>query len=258
MYHGRVRVSSEQALELFNICDYYQVDTLREACARIIVNGLTADKVGALLSTVGQPLLIDRIQRWIFQQAETCLSSTSFLIQMTPQHLASLLRSDELGASEISIWHALLNWAKLRSTPPSTSSSVTTSGSTGLLDGYSRSELKSKLEPLLPMVRLPLMSVDDIMNIVKPTELLAPDTILDALSYHLVTDPSERPRGAPAQRIGVEECVSRGGTPNTTSGGWGYRYITLSSLSLLLIHILLTIVAPPMLFKCERVNVSSY
>jgi hypothetical protein len=30
MYTGRARVSPEQAIELFNMCDYYQVDTLRE------------------------------------------------------------------------------------------------------------------------------------------------------------------------------------------------------------------------------------
>jgi hypothetical protein len=208
------------------------------------VSGLTPDKVGALLTSARQDSLAERIQRWIFSQAEQCLASSSFLIQMPAEQLSQLLRSDEMGASETSIWHAIMAWAKLRLTAVPLTGNNTSGLSAAAIadrtpDGYSRSELKAKLAPLLPMVRLALMSVDDLINIVKPSELIPPDQLLDALAWHLVTEPSERPRtGAPAQRIGVEECVSRGGTPNTSSGGWGYRYCIFSHLQSLMMKVI--------------------
>lgn len=66
-----------------------------------------------------------------------------------------LISRDSFCASEIDIFKALRRWANYN--------------------------VGIDPAPILDMLRLPLMSMQDLLNVVRPTGLLSPDAILDAI-----------------------------------------------------------------------------
>lgn len=98
---------------------------------------------------------------------------------------------------------------------------------------YDIDELRQVSASLLPHFRLSLLSVDELMNAVRPADLIPAATLLEAVAYLLEkpsviplssssTPSSTRPFPISVARKGIEEMVSRGGSLNTSSGGWGY------------------------------------
>lgn len=75
--------------------------------------------------------------------------------------LKSMIRRDSFCAPEVDIFRAILDW---------TNHNIPDDG-----------DRKDELEEILQEIRLPLIALPDLLNIVRPSNLMSPDSILDAI-----------------------------------------------------------------------------
>nr|CAD7585955.1 unnamed protein product [Timema genevievae] len=101
----------------------------------------------------------------------------SFL-QLSPYAVKELLSRDSFYAQEVEIFRAVCQW-------------VTASPD---LESASR---------MMSVVRLPLMSLSDLLTVVRPTELVSPDTILDAIQEQIQSRNSDLRYRVPEENVAL-------------------------------------------------------
>ncbi|KAG0439705.1 hypothetical protein HPB47_016556, partial [Ixodes persulcatus] len=147
-------------------CFLEQVLGVRNVCR--IYDRACLYQLGALAQACR--LFVDR-------HAMAILNSDSFL-NLSPVVLREMIGRDSFFAPEVDIFRAVCSWAAHN---PS-----------------------SDPKPILEMVRLPLLTVPELLNVVRPTDLVGPDCILDAIQLCTETRDADRPyRGSllPAENV---------------------------------------------------------
>lgn len=79
--------------------------------------------------------------------------------------LRELLQRDTFYAPEVEIFRAVWKWAKANP--------------------------ECDIQGILQVVRLPLMSIEELLNVVRPANLVSPETILDAIQAKIQAKDSE-------------------------------------------------------------------
>lgn len=113
---GRMRPSPlEEAMELYQIGRFLELDILSQGCEDLILEWLTHESLSTVLRWGSQP----HGSAWVHRQALHYLreefqtiSSSLVLYQLDHSHLAHVLQSHFLQASELEVLQAVLKWGE--------------------------------------------------------------------------------------------------------------------------------------------------
>uniref|UniRef100_A0A1E1XGJ9 BTB/POZ domain-containing protein 9 n=1 Tax=Amblyomma aureolatum TaxID=187763 RepID=A0A1E1XGJ9_9ACAR len=106
-------------------------------------------------------------RRFADRHAPAILQSDAFL-QLSPSVLEEMIGRDSFFAPEVDIFRAVCSWA-------------------------SHNPNVQEPRPILDKVRLPLLTVQELLNVVRPTGLVCPNTLLDAIKLRTETRDADRP-----------------------------------------------------------------
>lgn len=95
--------------------------------------------------------------------------------------LKDLIQRDSFYAPEVEIFQAVVEWVRANQSDSIDTNSVYSSQD-GSEDSAESALLTEASSAVLSAVRLPLMNLMDLLTVVRPTNLIPPDTILDAIA----------------------------------------------------------------------------
>lgn len=210
---GRVRPSPlEEAMELYQIGRFLELDILSQGCEDLILEYLTLESLPTVLKWGSQP----HGSAWVHRQALHYLreefqpvASSSILHQLDHVHLANVLQSHFLQASELEILQAVLKWGeqelvrRMEDREPNllshTVHSVTRKGLKKR--DLSDIELREILSELLPLVRMD--------HILPPNS----EALAQAIRRGLVSTPPSHMIGDERENLRMNAWI-RGGKKN--------------------------------------------
>lgn len=183
IYTGQLQLSGlkeDVVLEVLELSHLYGFLELEAGVSRFLEQVLGVRNVcriydRACLYQLGA--LAQACRLFVDRHAMAILNSDSFL-NLSPVVLREMIGRDSFFAPEVDIFRAVCSWAAHN---PS-----------------------SDPKPILEMVRLPLLTVPELLNVVRPTDLVGPDCILDAIQLCTETRDADRPyRGSllPAENV---------------------------------------------------------
>ena len=133
--------------------------------------------------------IVEKSMKIISKNCEKIFKSDDFL-NLDEEILISILKSSEIDIDEISIFNGILRWAKNE-------------------QKKNQKLLSEILKNLILLIRLPLISSEDLIKIIKPTNLFPFDSYLEALESHVAPED--------VKQIGIQ-FKSRGS--NSTTFKW--------------------------------------
>ncbi|XP_041107016.1 BTB/POZ domain-containing protein 9-like isoform X2 [Polyodon spathula] len=160
IYTGCVSMSSESEevlLDFLSLAHRYGFEQLEDSTSeylRTILNTQNVCLIFDVASLYSLGKLSTTCCTYIDRNATDVLASEGFLSMSRPA-LLIMVRRDSFAAPEKEIFQALCRWCRHNST-----------------------ELP---EEVMGAVRLPLMSLEEMLNVVRPSGLLSPDALLDAI-----------------------------------------------------------------------------
>ncbi|OXU23670.1 hypothetical protein TSAR_001748, partial [Trichomalopsis sarcophagae] len=210
---GRVRPSPlEEAMELYQIGRFLELDILSQGCEDLILEWLTLDSLPTVLKWGSQP----HGSAWVHRQALHYLreefqpvASSPILHQLDHAHLSNVLQSHFLQASELEVLQAVLKWGEQELVrrmedrePNLLSHTVHSVARKGVKKrDLSDIELREILSELLPLVRMD--------HVLPPNnEILA-----QAIRRGLVSTPPSHMIGDERENLRINAWI-RGGKKN--------------------------------------------
>lgn len=176
IYTGKMKISTtndEDILDILGLANKYGFPALESALSTHLLSNLTAENVCILYDVAilySLPELQGGTAEFIDKNALDILKSDSFL-RMSLDGVQSILKRDSLCVPEKIIFKSVQDWCA--------KNCLTTSS-----DDTSPEEKEAKLkylESLLAVVRLPLIPLHDLFYVVRPSGLVSPDSLLDAI-----------------------------------------------------------------------------
>ncbi|XP_018331680.1 BTB/POZ domain-containing protein 9 [Agrilus planipennis] len=144
-------------LDTLGLAHQYGFQELETAISNLLRQLLALKNVCAILDTArlyGLDQLVKVCHTFLDQNASEILVHESFA-QLSQASLVELLKRDSFFAPEVEIFRGVAAW-------------------------YKANEDKDDL--VMSCVRLPLMTVSDLLSVVRPASLVKPDTLLDAIA----------------------------------------------------------------------------
>ncbi|XP_059839053.1 BTB/POZ domain-containing protein 9 isoform X1 [Hypanus sabinus] len=160
IYTGQVTLTNEKEevlLDFLGLAHKYGFPELEAATSEYLCTTLSIGNV-CMVYDVANLYLLSKLSNtcclYMDRNARAILGSEGFL-SLSKTALLKLVSRDSFAAPEKDIFLALMNWCK-----------------------HNPEEMH---EEIMKMVRLPLMSLTELLNVVRPSALLSADTILDAI-----------------------------------------------------------------------------
>ncbi|MBZ3870331.1 BTB/POZ domain-containing protein 9 [Sciurus carolinensis] len=160
IYTGRATLTDEKEevlLDFLSLAHKYGFPELEDSTSEYLCTILNIQNVCMtfdVASLYSLPKLTCMCCMFMDRNAQEVLSSEGFL-SLSKTALLNIVLRDSFAAPEKDIFLALLNWCKHNS--------------------------KENHVEIMQAVRLPLMSLTELLNVVRPSGLLSPDAILDAI-----------------------------------------------------------------------------
>ncbi|XP_077610991.1 BTB/POZ domain-containing protein 9 isoform X2 [Crocuta crocuta] len=160
IYTGRATLTDEKEevlLDFLSLAHKYGFPELEDSTSEYLCTILNIQNVCMtfdVASLYSLPKLTCMCCLFMDRNAQEVLSSEGFL-SLSKTALLNIVLRDSFAAPEKDIFLALLNWCKHNS--------------------------KENHAEIMQAVRLPLMSLTELLNVVRPSGLLSPDAILDAI-----------------------------------------------------------------------------
>ncbi|VDM33522.1 unnamed protein product [Hydatigera taeniaeformis] len=251
IYTDEIQIDPSNVLQTLYVAKKYAITVMERACVDFLSQAITVDNAFMLL---GQANFFDE-----HELAQKCLEvidkntakvfDTDDFLAADKDLLCSILERDTLCIREVRLFVSVINWAKSEyhrrclegglspshclvtgdtlstDTNPSTvlsrSASVTTLPS---LSDVPIEELRTILQPLLPHVRFPQMSIEEFADVVVPSGVLE-DSMTIKIFQHFIASKTAKPELPFLKRPrcflhGVEEAVRRFGVVDQR---WDYR-----------------------------------
>lgn len=114
--------------------------------------------------------LISKCIAFISKQSEAVFQTKQFL-QFDEDILISLCKSDSICVDEVDLFKAIVRWGKTR-----------------CKDQEKHSDLKEVLANILPHIRYPLITAEDLIKVVKPSNLVPFESYLLGMEYNASPD----------------------------------------------------------------------
>ncbi|XP_074674231.1 BTB/POZ domain-containing protein 9 isoform X2 [Strix aluco] len=160
IYTGRATLRDEKEevlLDFLSLAHKYGFPELEDSTSEYLCTILNIQNVCMtfdVASLYSLPKLTCMCCMFMDRNAQEVLSSEGFL-SLSKSALLSIVLRDSFAAPEKDIFQALMNWCKHNP--------------------------KENHAEIMQAVRLPLMSLTELLNVVRPSGLLSPDAILDAI-----------------------------------------------------------------------------
>ncbi|ELW66091.1 BTB/POZ domain-containing protein 9 [Tupaia chinensis] len=160
IYTGRATLTDEKEevlLDFLSLAHKYGFPELEDSTSEYLCTILNIQNVCMtfdVASLYSLPKLTCMCCMFMDRNAQEVLSSEGFL-SLSKTALLNIVLRDSFAAPEKDIFLALLNWCKHNA--------------------------KENHAEIMQAVRLPLMSLTELLNVVRPSGLLSPDAILDAI-----------------------------------------------------------------------------
>ncbi|KAJ8912844.1 hypothetical protein NQ315_007976 [Exocentrus adspersus] len=160
IYTGHMFLSTlkeDVILDTLGLAHQYGFQDLETAISDILKQLLALRNICAVIDTArlyGLEKLVKFCHNFLDRHASKILTHETFL-QLSQESLVELLQRDSFFAPEVEIFQGVCNWCKVN---------------------------EDKDDLVMKCVRLPLMSVADLLSVVRPAGLVKPDTLLDAIA----------------------------------------------------------------------------
>lgn len=178
----------------------YDLGELTELCKQFLQNNISVENVLPIYSSTLR--MEESDMKGLTAQCTDIISGNTSALFTSPSFLtipqdtlSSILKLDRLTIAEVDIFRACLNWANHNCSK-----------------GQSAQE---KLEPLLPLIRFPTMTISEISLDVAPSGVLPQQDLLNLLLYlgsggkNGTTNFNRNPRTNPCAPLGVRFCKEK-------------------------------------------------
>lgn len=152
-----ISMKEEVILETLGLAHQYGFQELETAISDILRQLLALKNVCAIIDTArlyGMDKLVEVCHLFFDQHASEILDHESF-ISLSQASLVELLKRDSFFAPEVEIFKGVCKWCR-------------------------HNEVSS--DEVIDCVRLSLMTITDLLSVVRPADLVKPDTLLDAIA----------------------------------------------------------------------------
>lgn len=169
LYSGQAELTKENLDSLLELANQYEVTSLVEACLQYMDQELSVGTVCQLANVAHKykhQALFQKYEKYIFMNAPFVLRNEG-VVDLSEEVLASLLASDNLAATEIDIFQAVIRWASVDE------------------------KRKAKMENLIKHIRWGRMTLHDLMRVVRPSGLIPEDQFMAVMEY--AADPEDAP-----------------------------------------------------------------
>ena len=176
IYTGKMKISNVKEgdiIDILGLANKYGFTALESALSAHLLSTLTGDNACVLYDVAILYSLADLqngTAEFIDRNALEILNSDSFLA-MSLDGVRTVLQRDSLCVPEKTIFKSVQRWCECN--PISVPSENVSSDQIALE--------KSHRDSLLSVVRLPLIPLNDILHVVRPTGLISPNVLLDAI-----------------------------------------------------------------------------
>lgn len=177
---GLSMLREDTVLDMLGLAHQFNFQELETAISDYLRQVLALRNVCSVLDAArlyGLGALMDYCYNFLDKNATEVLQHDSFL-QLSVEALQGLLERDSFFAPEVDIFKAVCNWFSANQT-------------------WVKSEGgQAQAEKILKCVRLTLMSLEDLLTVVRPFSLVTPDMLLDAIQEKTQTKSTDlRHRG---------------------------------------------------------------
>ncbi|CAH0718693.1 unnamed protein product, partial [Brenthis ino] len=183
VYSGHMGLSllrEDTVLDMLGLAHQFNFQELETAISDYLRQVLALRNVCAVLDAArlyGLDALMDYCYNYLDKNAKEVLQHDTFL-QLSVEALQGLLERDSFFAPEVDIFKAVCNWFNANQQWVKSESGM------------------AQVEKILKCVRLTLMSLEELLTIVRPFALVTPDMLLDAIQEKTQTKSTElRHRG---------------------------------------------------------------
>lgn len=182
VYTGYVSLSSmkeELVKDLLGLAHQYAFPELEQSVSDYLKSILSQTNMCLVYDVANLyqlRALMEACRQYADKHATDILQSEAFL-QLSPGTLCDLLQRDSFCVTEIEIFRAVLRWWHHNSYD----------------DCVVKEDTTNELNSVLKSVRLPLITLSELLNEVRPSHLVSSDVILDALKFRTESRDSDLP-----------------------------------------------------------------
>lgn len=182
VYTGYVSLSSmkeELVKDLLGLAHQYAFPELEQSVSDYLKSILSQTNMCLVYDVANLyqlRALMEACRQYADKHATDILQSEAFL-QLSPGTLCDLLQRDSFCVAEIEIFRAVLRWWHHNSYD----------------DCVVKEDTTNELNSVLKSVRLPLITLSELLNEVRPSHLVSSDVILDALKFRTESRDSDLP-----------------------------------------------------------------
>eukprot|EP00058_Branchiostoma_floridae_P021176 XP_002606666.1 hypothetical protein BRAFLDRAFT_277783 [Branchiostoma floridae] len=187
-YTSRVTITEDNAVELMEAANFFQILPVKDACSKFLSDSLCVKNCLKMVSLGGMidPVLEADALSYAMKEF-TAVSKTPELLDLTKDQLITLISSDDLNAPEETVYTAVMTWINH--------------------DTWKR---KKEMRELMELVRFPWMDKMYFLEKVETDKTLhkcCPDILSEARKYQLFPGEVQSPRTRPRHASGLREAV---------------------------------------------------
>ncbi|XP_035677520.1 kelch-like protein 24 [Branchiostoma floridae] len=187
-YTSRVTITEDNAVELMEAANFFQVLPVRDACSKFLSDSLCVKNCMKMVSLGGMIDPVLEADALSFAMNEfTAASKTPKFLDLTKYQLIKLISSDDLNAPEQTVYTAVMTWIN-----------------------HDTRKRKKEMRELMELVRFPWMDKMYFLEKVETDKTLrkcCPDVVSEALRYQAFPGEVQSPRTRPRRASGLREAV---------------------------------------------------
>jgi len=177
IYSDTTEVNAENFKPLVEVADKFQIEKLAMLCADFLANDVNLENACELLTlTTSMHADAGAIRDFFNENCEAIFEADAHLT-LPLNVMKSLLADDQLGIDEYPLFEAVVRWGNAEAKRQK-------------LEGDDA--LKTVLKELAPLIRFPLLSIQELVGSVTKSGLLDQSQLLMLCSYSGITDPTIR------------------------------------------------------------------
>lgn len=193
IYTGNATITEDNYFPLLRAADEFGIEELKNACFDVFVKlkvtaktvcSLMLDAKAGKLEVDGKALLA-KCNKFFAKRADKLFFSDEVL-EFDEDMILSLVQMDSLRIEEIDLWNACMRWGNHQLKKPENKDK----------------KLKDVVEKIIPHIRYPLMTSEDLYKVIKPSGLVSKELYSQAMEFIAGLEPTDptlpqfRPRGS--------------------------------------------------------------
>ncbi|XP_035677030.1 kelch-like protein 24 [Branchiostoma floridae] len=187
-YTSRVTITEDNAVELMEAANFFQILSVKNACTKFLSDSLCVKNCMKMVSLGGMidPVLEADAMSYAMKEFSAA-SKTPELLDLTKEQLKKLISSDHLNAPEQTVYTAVMAWIN-----------------------HDTRKRKKEIRELMELVRFPWMDKMYFLEKVETDKTLrkcCPDLVSEVLRYQAFPGEVQSPRTRPRHASGLREAV---------------------------------------------------